>query len=115
MPKLNCSVIKCNYQDKNHCCRNSIDVEGIAAHRKAETACLSYLPKTGEAYAEEFAKEFGPDKPEKIIYCDAVNCVYERNSKCHADRIEIDDSKNATSSGYYKSTETMCKTFERRD
>ena len=41
------------------------------------------------------------------IYCDAVNCVYEKNQKCFADRVEIlNDGK--TDKEHY----THCQTFE---
>ena len=113
MPKLKCEVSECSYNADHLCARGGIDVEGPEARCKKDTACLSFVPKGRGSYNYEFAKFEETFKPETSVYCDAVNCVFECDSRCRADRIEIkktadgDQAKNAAT--------TMCKTFESKD
>ena len=55
----------------------------------------------------EFATFEGAPSINTEIYCDAVNCVYEKNQKCYADRVEIiSDNKDKNKRS------THCQTFE---
>ena len=124
MPKLKCVVGQCLYNANNACQRNSIDVEGPMARCKKDTACLSYVERTAKNANMEFAKINVPSNHTNV-YCDASNCVFEHDSKCFADKIEI---KNVESSdqkycdleskyhdGHWKNSVTMCKTFESKE
>lgn len=125
MPKLKCEVGQCVYNVNRLCSRGSIDVEGPGARSKKETACLSYIQRGNNAYEAEFARIADDVKPETHVYCDATNCVYERDSICRADKIEIkneslDERKHHGEEskyheGFWKSAETMCQTFEAKD
>ena len=125
MPKLKCEVTSCGYNANNLCARGAIDLEGPAARSKKETACLSFVRKGKNAYNYEFADFEDTLKPETSVYCDAINCVFECDSRCRADRIEIknvgysDSIQSENETKYHekawKSQETMCKTFESRD
>ncbi len=124
MPKLKCVASKCAYNNDQHCYRSAIDIEGPMARSKKETACLSYVKKGNIAYDVEFAK-MGEAPKETFVYCDASNCVFEHDARCHADKIEIKDIETADQkhqdleskyhNGYWKNASTMCKTFETRE
>lgn len=52
------------------------------------------------------------------VYCDAINCVYEKGQRCYADRIEIanvDSEQSERISNLENQKPTHCKTFEPRD
>ena len=55
----------------------------------------------------EFASFDGKPSINTEIYCDAVNCVYEKNQKCYADRVEILADNNDLNK-----RSTHCQTFE---
>ena len=124
MPKLKCEVGQCLYNSNHHCHRGSIDVEGPAARCKKDTACLSYVQKGNINYDVEFAK-LGEAEANTYVYCDAVNCVFEHDSRCRADKIEIknvdtvdlkyQDMESKYSDGHWKNATTMCKTFESKE
>lgn len=124
MPKLKCEVGQCAY-NSNHCChRGAIDVEGPMARSKKETACLSYVQKGNTSYNVEVAK-IDDTNTNTFVYCDATNCVFEHDSICRADKIEIKnvdtvnqkyhDIESRYHEGYWKNVNTMCKTFESRE
>ena len=123
MPKLKCEVGQCAY-NANHCCyRGSIDVEGPMARSKKDTACLSYVQKGNANYNIETSKIEAPTNT--FVYCDATNCVFEHDSVCKADKIEIknidtinqkyQDVESKYHEGYWKNATTMCKTFESKE
>lgn len=124
MPKLKCEVGQCAYNANHHCHRGSIDVEGPMARSKKETACLSYVQKGNSNYNVEFGK-IDEAPQETFVYCDATNCVFEHDSKCRADKIEIKnvdtvdqkfrDVESKYHEGHWKNAGTMCKTFESRE
>lgn len=108
MPKLKCSVKNCLYNQSNLCGRNAISIEGYDSLSKSETCCESFSPLSRHNFIYEFANI--EVKPETTIYCDAVNCVFQKDSRCHADHIEIKEGlKNA---GLDPLHQTNCKTFE---
>ncbi len=124
MPKLKCEVGKCAFNNNQHCYRSSIDIEGPMARSKKETACLSYVKQGNSNYDVEFAKIKEAPK-ETFVYCDATNCVFEHDARCHADKIEIEslevkdqkfkEHEAKYHNGHWKNENTMCKTFESRD
>ena len=124
MPKLKCEVGQCLYNSNHRCHRGSIDVEGPAARCKKDTACLSYVQKGNINYDVEFAK-LGEAEANTYVYCDAVNCVFEHDSRCRADKIEIkkvdtvylkyQDMESKYPDGHWKNATTMCKTFESKE
>lgn len=108
MPKLKCSVKKCLYNQNNLCGRNAISVEGYDSYSKVETCCESFNPVSKHNFIYEFANL--EVKPETTIYCDALNCVFQKGSRCHADHIEIKEAHDKP--GIDAQHETNCKTFE---
>lgn len=99
------------------CAKNYIDVDGPESHNKKETSCKSYLLKDVDTYNYEFAEMGNNPSLQTEVYCDAINCVYEKGQRCYADRIEIAnvDSEQSTNKQSRKPETTHCKTFEPRD
>lgn len=92
MPKIKCDVKNCTYNYETKCTRKNIDVESMQALVKDETYCESFVPKSNMTMNYEFASFDGKTKPSTDVYCNVVNCVYEKNQKCCADHINIQNS-----------------------
>ncbi len=107
MPKLKCKAENCSYNYDWLCKKSFIDVDGINSKTKSQTACMSYRNAEDNSKDVEFAVFEGVPSINTEIYCDAVNCVYEKNQKCYADRVEIiSDNKDKNKRS------THCQTFE---
>lgn len=111
MPKLKCVVNECCYHYHNCCTKNYIDVDGNAAHKKEDTCCNSFQYVNPEDLNYEIAN-FDLDKEINTeVYCDVTNCVFEKNQKCYADKIEIKSHKLQKEANHSSSI-TNCTTFE---
>jgi hypothetical protein len=108
MSKLKCSVKHCLYNQNNLCGRNAISIDGYNSYSKSETCCESYSPISTHNFLYEISSL--DVKPETTIYCDAVNCVFQKDAKCHADHIEIKEGVDKP--GFKAIHTTNCKTFE---
>lgn len=107
MPKLKCKAENCAYNYDWLCRKNTIDVDGPSSKCKNQTCCKSFCDKSDNSLDTEFATFDRMPSIHTEIYCDAVNCVYEKNQKCFADLVEIlNDGK--TDKEHY----THCQTFE---
>ena len=119
MPKLKCEVEQCAYNYDWLCRKNYIDVDGVTSKTKKETCCKSYKVKDLDNYNYEFAQLGEMPRRQTEVYCDAINCVFERGQKCCADRIQIknvSDVNNITDKNSAKSAQvTHCQTFECRE
>ena len=116
MPKLKCKVEQCMYNYDWLCSKNYIDVDGPGARNKTDTCCKSYEPKSSDNMNYEFAT-LGGITPNIMteVYCDAVNCVFEKGQRCYADRIEIKNVSGKLEENVDKSLSsdvTNCQTFE---
>ncbi len=110
MPKLNCDVTKCHYNCGSLCSRKAISVDGPHSFSKSETLCRSYVPKNHSNFFFEIGDLEEYPKRETNVYCDVENCVFQKDSECHADKIEIKETHNRP--GAKPHHESMCKTFE---
>ena len=110
MPKLKCDVQKCLYNSTGLCSRHVISVDGANSYSKRETSCGSFSPRNRHNFLAEIADLEDDISIETDIHCDAQNCVFQRNSMCYADKIEIKEQKDNFSSKAQH--ESMCKTFE---
>ena len=107
MPKLKCKVENCAYNYDWLCKKSFIDVDGVDSKTKVQTACMSFISNKDKKHNVEFAAFEKDPSINTEIYCDAVNCVYEKNQKCYADKVEIvSDSNNLNNRS------THCQTFE---
>ena len=107
MPKLKCKADNCAYNYDWLCKKSFIDVDGVESKTKTQTACMSYRNISDTKKDVEFASFDGKPSINTEIYCDAVNCVYEKNQKCYADRVEILADNNDLNK-----RSTHCQTFE---
>lgn len=118
MPKLKCKVEQCAYNYDWLCRKNYIDVDGPSSRNKKETTCKNYLFKDVDTYKYEFASFVDSPKAITEVYCDAINCVFEKGQKCYADRIEINNVTGETKANYKDGSKkdiTYCQTFESKD
>lgn len=101
MPRLDCSVVTCKYNQDHGCVRDNIRVGGAAASNPHETCCDSFEERRGDSYTNSFSE------PSLCvdIECKAKNCVHNDDCRCHADRIDVDGS-NAC-----RCEQTGCGTF----
>ena len=117
MPKIKCEVEQCTYNSHSTCVKNHIDVDGINSKTKKDTACSSYKLRDLDSYNFEFAN-IDPKAQHTEVYCDVVQCVFERGQRCQADRIVIKNifKENNIDDGKVKSSSiTHCQTFESKD
>ena len=107
MPKLKCKVENCAYNYDWLCKKSFIDVDGVDSKSKIQTSCMSFRNADEIDSNVEFGTIEGSPAINTEIYCDAVSCVYEKNQKCYADKVEIvSDSNNKNKRS------THCQTFE---
>lgn len=114
MPKLKCEVGQCAHNYNNCCLKKAIDIDGVESKCKSDTSCLSYEYRGESRLNYEFATFDEPTDNATEVYCDVIQCVFEKGQKCYADRIVI---KNVNSDNT-KTTNNMithCQTFESKD
>ena len=104
MTNLDCSVVGCAYNSNNTCKRENITVGGHEAHKASETACKSFSPKGTNTMINGMENA----KKETNVACDAVNCKYNRERNCEAQRIGISGKHAVTNA------ETECGSFVAR-
>lgn len=104
MPRLSCTVKNCYYNKSSKCCREEIDVHGHEATMTDATYCSSFKEKLDGTTAKN---EHTDNAPENAldVKCEAVRCVFNDNSKCHADRITIEGN------GAKHESQTECGSF----
>ena len=101
MPELKCTVATCSYNQDQLCHLDVIEVGGNQAKNSTETRCDSFKERTGGSYTNA-AKE---PSERSSIKCQATDCDYNEQCKCHADKITVDGSNANTCK------ETACATF----
>lgn len=107
MTNLDCNVSCCCHNDNSEkkCCLSSINVRGTGASTCDDTCCGSFFEdKSGSVSNANNTPHVTLD-----ISCDADSCVYNDNSKCTADHIDI--------SGIFASAkdDTVCATYKSRN
>lgn len=106
MPKINCSVETCSYNQNHYCCASIVNVGGKGAVTTEATCCGSFLNKLGYSNLAQYTNERG--EPDAIL-CRVDTCAYHRNEHCTLQEIEVGCLKEAE---IY--TETDCLSFERK-
>ena len=102
MTVLDCNVVNCMYNQDNSCKRQDIMVEGRNAHVSSETSCGSFAPRGCGCSVQNSSCNC---KKDTEVACEAVECIYNRSSKCSAKHIGI-------SGGHAdNSKETECGSF----
>ncbi len=101
MPRLDCSVMNCRYNQDHGCVRDNISVGGAMAKSSSETCCDSFEEKSGDSFTNSFREP----SLKVNIRCEAKNCMHNDNCSCHAQSIDVGGS-NAC-----KCEQTVCGTF----
>jgi len=104
MTNLECSVKNCIHNSDNRCCKQAIIVDGSNAKETYETCCGSF----DQNKAGMFKNLFRTPETRLEIDCEAVNCVYNEDRRCKAEKIGI------TGDGASEATQTECATFKMR-
>lgn len=114
MPKLKCEVYQCKYNHDNCCLKQTIDIDGINSKCKSDTRCSSFEYRDTDTYNYEFSSLDKLPEQKTEVFCDVVQCVFERGQKCCADKIVIKNllNKNAELNN---NLITHCHTFESKD
>ena len=105
MTNLECNVKNCYYNKSSKCCRDGINVEGQEATVIDATYCGDFKEKTEGTTAQACHCSAGPEDTLDVS-CEAKNCVFNDNSKCHADKITI------SGNGAKHESQTECGSFE---
>ena len=100
MPKLNCSVETCAYNENNGCCINAIHVGSTVATKSSSTYCGSFHHRN-----MEISNDVKFPKNNVYVHCKALNCIYNSDLKCNAEGINIVGGQ------VYQCEESDCATF----
>ena len=101
MGNLNCNAASCVNNCDDHCCLNSICVDGSSACECDDTCCSDYQHKKDSS-----TNMFHMPKDSLSISCEATNCIQNCNKKCDADHVDISGIKATTEK------DTVCATFQ---
>lgn len=104
MTKLKCDAVNCYYNEEKLCCLDSILVNGVNAKDTESTECASFKERTTATYSNCSCGEHANKELE--IECNAKNCNYNDNCRCHANAINICGPRAD------RCCETECSTFE---
>lgn len=104
MAMLTCGVATCSYNQDCYCCKGDIMVGGKGAHDCDGTCCDSFRNQSTDHFKSAV------EHPSKIISidCEASNCVYNANYKCHAQNVKIGGCSACDCK------ETSCATFKEK-
>lgn len=106
MDKIRCSVSNCSHNKDNECYANIVSIGGKPASDVCSTCCSSFLDK--EVYGNLTNNVNSPEETCHGIECSACKCVYNENSYCTANQVEI------TGDGANTYFETKCSTFKEK-
>ena len=104
MTRLECTVTSCVHNSEKCCCKQGILVEGANARECCDTCCGSFDENKGGA----FQNVFKTPENRLEIDCEAVQCIYNENRHCAAEKIGI------AGDGAKKAEQTLCATFKMR-
>ena len=102
MTKLACTVTNCVHNCDARCCKQAIIVDGKEACDSCDTCCGSFEENRGGM----FKNLFKTPETKLMVDCDAVNCVYNDDHQCRAERISI------AGDGAKTVGQTECKSFK---
>lgn len=102
MPELKCTVQTCTHNKNFYCALDKIQVGGNTAKRCEETCCDSFVERNGD----QSSNVTGEASALSNINCQATDCTYNEQCKCHAGKISVEGS-NAC-----QCQQTECATFQ---
>lgn len=102
MPELKCTVQTCVHNKQFLCDLDKIQVGGEKAKTACDTCCDSFQERKGEGYSNVT----GNASELTNILCEAKDCMYNKDCKCHAGKISVEGSCAS------KAKNTECATFQ---
>ena len=106
MPRINCSVENCSYNQGKYCCASVVKIEGRSANVTEETCCSTFLDDMGYNQSNNILTNL---VDVDAILCNVNTCVYNECEHCTLHDIEV-SSLNATE----VFTQTDCLSFDRK-
>ena len=85
MTRLECTVASCVHNSEKCCCKQGILVEGVNARESCDTCCGSFEENRGGLFKNLFKT---PETRLQVV-CDVLNCLYNDDHQCRAERISI--------------------------
>ena len=85
MTRLECTVASCVHNSEKCCCKQGILVEGVNARESCDTCCGSFEENRGGL----FKNLFKTPETRLQVDCDVLNCLYNDDHQCRAERISI--------------------------
>lgn len=82
MTKLDCTVTTCIHNAEKCCCKSGILVEGAQAKNCCDTCCGSFEENRGGL----FKNLFKTPETRLQVDCDVLNCLYNDDHQCRAER-----------------------------
>lgn len=105
MAQLDCGVENCVYNKCKSCCKGDITVGGKHAESRGDTCCESFSGRRAE---NSYISALEHPCHTISIDCEACDCMYNKNYKCHAEHVDI-SGKGACECG-----QTSCNTFRKQ-
>lgn len=106
MPKIDCSVSTCSYNNNKRCCASLVNIAGKGSVTTEATCCGTFLNSMGYNNLAEYTDV---QREVDAIFCKVDTCAYNRSEHCSLNEIEVGSLKEAQ---IY--TETDCLSFERK-
>ncbi len=106
MSDLICSASSCINYEHGLCARPVIQIDGDDAKKSRDTFCHSFSHRFSETQNQVFSGWFADKNTD--IRCSAEECIFNRESRCAADDVEI------SGAGASESGETECVTFRKK-
>lgn len=106
MPKINCSVDTCSYNQDHYCCASVVNIGGKGSTTTEATCCGSFLNRLGYSNLAQYTDRRGDLD---AILCKVDTCAYHRDEHCTLNEIEVG---SLTEAQIY--TETDCLSYERK-
>jgi len=106
MPKINCSVETCSYNQNQYCCASIVNIGGKGSVITESTCCGTFLNKLGYSNLAQYTEARGELD---AILCRVNTCAYHKDEHCTLPEIEVGSLKEAE---IY--TETDCLSFDRK-
>lgn len=106
---LECEAANCAYNTQHFCSANEIEVQGGDTMGGRFTYCGTFEERSAESGMKEVTQmnlgELPSEGMDPVVGCTAVNCVYNHDQTCQADRVNIASPLASTAE------QTECETF----
>lgn len=107
MPRINCGVENCSYNQGKRCCASIVNVAGRGANLTESTCCATFLD--GMGYSNLQVSNMNNSTELDAILCQVDTCVYHEDGHCSLQEIEVGA---LTKPDVY--TQTDCLSFDRK-